>query len=732
MSSDPMMEIRATFFAECEELMEDVQDTLTSIGDGAADAESINVVFRAVHSIKGGAAAFGFDSLVAFAHRFESVLDALRAGRFAADPAVVKLLFKGADMLQDHIRAAIRGEVLPASADVGLETLEELAGGASTEVAGNIEFTPMGLSIDIAIPDEVVDATATALTPDETRDEAIENVSHWQILFEPHEGLYTSGNEAQLVLRELSALGDARIICDVPDDLTLDETRAETPRLSWRIWLRGQIEREQIESAFEFVTDICSFDVRESAADPDLFAPAFAAQDPASEQTQSSDMAALPSTGAPLPGDPPGSANIATLEFAAAPGSEPGQDSRQSSGAVAPVTVRVDLDKVDRLVNLLGELVVNQSMLAQSVNQAGLGDSEVSVGLDAFTILTRNLQDTVMSIRAQPVKPLFQRMARIVREASSSVGKEVRLITEGDATEVDKTLIERLAEPLTHMIRNAVDHGLEDTERRLSSGKTREGNITLSATHRAGRVLIEVSDDGPGINEAKVRDIAVQRGLISADAALTKNEVYDLLMQPGFSTASSVSALSGRGVGMDVVKSSIEEMGGRLSIESTSGKGSTFSISLPLTLAVLEGMIIRAAAHTFVMPLTSILETIAYDDSKIVRTTGSLPLLHIRGSLVPLFNLSERLGLPSEADASQDGVVLLTVQEDGSRCAWIVDSVIDQRQVVIKRLEGGLVDADGIAAATILGDGQVALILDPTDLAKQNRAEHRKPLPKAG
>ena len=330
------------------------------------------------------------------------------------------------------------------------------------------------------------------------------------------------------------------------------------------------------------------------------------------------------------------------------------------------MTVRVDLDKVDRLVNLLGELVVNQSMLAQSVNEAGLGDSEVSVGLDAFTILTRNLQDTVMSIRAQPVKPLFQRMARIVREASSSVGKEVRLITEGDATEVDKTLIERLAEPLTHMIRNAVDHGLEDTERRLTSGKTREGNITLSATHRAGRVLIEVSDDGPGINDAKVREIAVQKNLISADAALTKSEIYELIMQPGFSTASSVSALSGRGVGMDVVRSSIEEMGGRLSIESAPGKGSTFSISLPLTLAVLEGMIIRSAEHTFVMPLTSILETIAHDDSKIVRTTGSLPLLHIRGALVPLFNLSDRLGLPSGRTVGQDGVVLLTVQEDGS------------------------------------------------------------------
>ncbi len=383
--------------------------------------------------------------------------------------------------------------------------------------------------------------------------------------------------------------------------------------------------------------------------------------------------------------------------------------------------MRVDLEKIDRLVNLVGELVINQAMLSQSVSQAGLANTEVTAGLEAFMTLTRDIQESVMSVRAQPVKPLFQRMARIVREASASVGKTVRLRTEGEATEVDKTVIERLADPLTHMIRNAVDHGLETPGARVAAGKPAEGQITLSAFHRAGRILIEVADDGAGINRAKVREIAESRGLIAADAQLTDAEIDNLLFLPGFSTVDKVSPLSGRGVGMDVVRSSIAALGGRISIFSEPGAGTTFSISLPLTLAVLDGMVVGAAGQTFVVPLSAIIETAGLAPESIKQIGGTGELLHIRGELIPIIDLGVRLGFRSPHEVNRSGIVLLTSQDNGGRTALVVDTIMEQRQVVIKGLGPLFGPMPGVAAATILGDGQIALILDPADLVQKTR-----------
>ncbi|MDO5643420.1 MAG: chemotaxis protein CheA, partial [Paracoccus sp. (in: a-proteobacteria)] len=396
-------------------------------------------------------------------------------------------------------------------------------------------------------------------------------------------------------------------------------------------------------------------------------------------------------------------------------------------------TVRVDLEKIDRLVNLVGELVINQAMLTQSVEAAGLNHhSDVTNGLESFMMLTRDIQDSVMMIRAQPVKSLFQRMARIVREASSSVGKTVRLRTEGDYTEVDKTVIERLADPLTHMIRNAVDHGLERPADRRAAGKPAEGVILLSASHRAGRVLIEIEDDGAGINRRKVRDIAITRGLIAPDAQLTEGEIDNLLFLPGFSTASEVSALSGRGVGMDVVKSAITGLGGRISISSIPGKGTKFSISLPLTLAVLDGMVVQAADQTLVVPLSTIIETARLDDNYVQRLSASGEMMQIRDEFVPLFDLGRQLGFRDSRNHSSSGIVLLTSQDDGRRAALIVDTIMEQRQVVIKGLGQSYGNIPGVAAATILGDGQIALILDPADLARGPHATSFNDLRKAG
>jgi len=324
----------------------------------------------------------------------------------------------------------------------------------------------------------------------------------------------------------------------------------------------------------------------------------------------------------------------------------------------------------------------------------------------------------VMAIRAQPVKPMFQRMARIVREAASATGKRVHFVTRGEYTEVDKTVIERLVDPLTHMIRNAVDHGLEDTDKRVTAGKPAEGTVILSAAHRSGRVVIDVSDDGGGINRPRVLEIAQEKGLVPEDADLPPNEIDNLLFMPGFSSKQEVSELSGRGVGLDVARSEIQALGGRVAIQSATGEGTTFAISLPLTLAVMEGMVIDVAGQTMVVPITAIQETLQPRTVAIHRIGAQGRVLKNRDSLVPIVDLGACFEFRDEPEDLSDHVLLLIETENDRRCALIVDNIQDQRQVVIKSLETNYRRIDGVAAATILGDGRIALIIDPDSIVR--------------
>lgn len=732
MALDPMAEIRASFFVECEELLENLQDALSDMDEGNHDNETINVVFRAVHSIKGGAGAFGLDALVGFAHRYETVLDELRSGRLAVSFEAMKQFFHAADLLQDHVRAARDGGPVPPGSDACLTDLEALIGGGKGPLVEEEipDFQPMGLSFAFD------PAEGEAQTP---------ALPVWQVNFRPSAALYASGNEPLHLLRALAALGEAETHCDLGIVPPLEALNPEEAYLSWSCRISGDVTDFDLREVFDFVEDVCEIDIAaqdtaaafsgllaldlpaptDAAIDAPVEAPINAAPDHPVVATNAPDLPSQ-TLKAPMPiqaeidpapepasrvADPP----ALTESTAGAMAASAGRDQAAEPSA----TVRVDLDRIDRLVNLVGELVINQAMLAQSVAEAGLPpNSAVMTGLEAFMMLTRDIQDSVMMIRAQPVKPLFQRMARIVREASGAVGKEVRLRSEGEATEVDKTVIERLADPLTHMIRNAVDHGLETPDKRRAAGKTPEGVITLSAQHRSGRVVIEVSDDGAGINRPKVREIAITKGLIAPDAALSDSDIDNLLFLPGFSTADQVSALSGRGVGMDVVRSAIQSLGGRISIHSEPGKGTRFSISLPLTLAVLDGMVVNVAGETLVVPLASILETATLTDEDI-RTLGPhTNVIHVRGAFVPLYDLGAELGYRAPRTNYSGGIVLLTAQENGNRSALVVDSILEQRQVVIKGLQRSYGHIPGVAAATILGDGQIALILDPADLVQ--------------
>ncbi|WP_299294385.1 chemotaxis protein CheA [uncultured Tateyamaria sp.] len=687
--TDPMAEIRASFFVECEELLEAMQDGLQLMDDGEDDSETIHIVFRAVHSIKGGAGAFGLEALVRFAHKYETVLDGVRSGRLNVDSELLKLFFRASDHLSDLVRACrddtdiptAQGEHLAGELDACIAAEPSLA-----EPEPEIDFNPVGLKLDFDFG------------PDLSEETTSEGVKTYLITFTPDNEMYENGNDAYPVLHALSELGDCKVTCNTSKLPSFDQLVPETSYLSWSIELSTAVDEAEINSTFEFVEGLCSFSVTDSDG-------------------ETPEPVSIPSLEPLPPLDKAPTAPPEPISASAQPAQKPEE---QRAPVAAKSVVRVDLDRIERLVNLVGELVINQAMLAQSLLSAGLSPhSDAMNGLEEFQRLTRDIQDSVMMIRAQPVKSLFQRMSRIVRESSAAVGKNVRLHTDGETTEVDKTVIERLADPLTHMIRNAVDHGLESTADRVAAGKPEEGVVRLSAAHRSGRVIIEVADDGAGIDRARVFKIACEKGLVAADAALSDTEIDNLLFLPGFSTASTVSDLSGRGVGMDVVRTAIQALGGRISIASNEGSGTTFTISLPLTLAVLDGMVVEVAGETLVLPLNMVAETMTLTETSLETLQPGLNIVRVRDGFVPLFDLGHLLGYRDRKDTYVDSVALLISHEDGRAGALIVDEIQDQRQVVIKGLDDTYYRAPGIAAATILGDGQIALILDPSDIVAQ-------------
>lgn len=696
-SPDPMAEIKASFFVECEELLEALQDGLQVMDDGKSDSETINVVFRAVHSIKGGAGAFGLDALVQFAHRFETVMDDVRAGRLDTTPPVLALFFACADQVSDLVRASRDSTSMPLERSEELiSQLDALLGdetNGADDTPADIDFAPTALVLDL----DMNEAELPAPSP------------KFIISFRPYAELFETGNEPYQILRALSDLGPADITCNAAHVPTLDLLASDTPYLAWTVTLETDATKSEISSIFEFVEGLCALEIKEDpprdgTSHPDAMTKAL---DPAFLNDTAIADAAL--------SDGPQVLSAATTQ----PPTPPAPATQSSASAAAKSVVRVDLDRIERLVNLVGELVINQAMLSQSLEKSGVpAHSDAMDGLEEFQRLTRDIQDSVMMIRAQPIKSLFQRMSRIVREASAAVGKQVRLHTEGETTEIDKTVIERLADPLTHMIRNAVDHGLELPHDREAVGKPSNGRVSLTAAHKAGRVIIEVSDDGAGINREKVHQIALEKGLISADAQLTDTDIDNLLFLPGFSTATEVSNLSGRGVGMDVVRTEIQALGGRVAITSTPGSGTCFSISLPLTLAVLDGMVIKVADETLVVPLTVVTETISLQENDVQIMRPGYRVVRVRDGFVPLLDLGATLGYRADLEQFNDLVALLVTQEDGTSVGLVIDGILDQRQVVIKGLHDGLYRAPGVAAATILGDGQIALIVDPAGIVE--------------
>lgn len=684
-------DLRDIFFIEAEELLTALEAGLRALQSSGPEPEVINAVFRAVHSIKGGAGAFGLTALVTFAHRFETVLDDLRGGKLLPEPDLVAALLVASDHLADMVTADREGRSTDVVAmERAIEALDFVVeamipeGAAVVEAEEDFTFEPLAFDGGFALPD-------------------LSGDRRWHIRFRPHAGAFASGHEPGLLLRDLCALGKAAVTLDT-SILPLAGFDPGQSYLGWSVTLETAQTQADIEAVFEFIQSDCSIEVMEldaTAAAPLPTAPV---------------SVAIPATVAP-PQPVPSAPKAAPA--ALPPAANTAGPSAAATAAAAPrPTIRVDIDRVDRLVDLLGELVIHQAMLTEAIeNLPDRASADVDRSLDHLRQLSRQIQESVMAIRAQPVKPLFDRLHRIVREATTAVGKSARLVTEGETTEVDKTIIERLADPLTHMIRNSIDHGIEKIEARRAAGKPEEGVIRLTAAHRSGRIILTLQDDGAGIDRDRVRQVAIDKGLIPPTADLSPQEIDALLFMPGFSTAPQVSALSGRGVGMDVVRSEIVGLGGRVSIASIRGEGTTLTISLPLTLAVLDGMVVEVGGQTLVLPVSSIIETLRPDSSSRHLIGQNDSILEVRGRCLPLIDVGMALGFRGQPTGDEGSIIVVVERGDDSAVALMVDAIRDQRQVVIKGLEANYGQVPGIAAATVLGDGSVALILDPGDLA---------------
>lgn len=686
--------LKQTFFEECSEALQQIEAGLTELREGVSSGETINAVFRSVHSVKGGAGIFGFDALVGFAHVFETVLDAIRSDRLSITPDVVDVLLPANDVLSDLIAMIRAGEAIaPGYGAQSRHALEQLlaADGASEldgEPAGDFE----GLDF---MPVRADDFDA----------DGADNVSRdYAIVFRPHTDMLRQGSDPLLILRELRRLGDLTLTAEMDRLPALADLKADRAYLGWTGTLGTTARREEIEELFAFGAEGCEFSLTLLSGPPEEIPAAVPADLPAPEVAASPAMPLVEHSAPSLvPALPPSTSATPAAETI----------------AVKPVatTMRVEVEKIDRVVNMVGELVIAQAMLGQIVNNLpeDVGNL-LAQTLDEVIHHTRELKDSVMSMRAQAIGAVFQRMPRLVRELATRTGKKVRLEMHGENTEVDRSIIERLGDPLTHIIRNSIDHGIETPAQRVAAGKTDEGTIRLSAEHRGGRIVIEVCDDGGGIDPDRVLQKAKDKGLISPDAVLTEDETNNLIFLPGFSTAETISDISGRGVGMDVVRRNIQDVGGRISLKSERGRGMTLQLALPLTLAVMDGMVIKVGGQTYVLPISAIVECLRPSSKDIHNLAGGSGILQLRGDLLPLVQLGDLLHLGHGRD-SEERVVIITDAGDGTRFGMVVDELCGHQQVVVKSLEESYGAVPGVAGATILGTGRVALILDVEKLS---------------
>lgn len=658
-----MSQFHQTFFEESFEGLGVMESGLLNLDVGTADVDVINAIFRAAHSIKGGAATFGFTSIASFTHVMETLLDEMRDQRRKVTEEAVSLLLLSVDCLRDLLVSA--------------------RDGASVDVERVIDIQK---KLENLLCDK---KEGSSCVSKHSKNEA--TFDHgWNIEFNPYVNMLITGNDPVRMFGELKSFGEISVKVDHSKIPGFNDLNPEDCYFSWKITLNSDVSREKIAEIFDWVDGECDLTI-----DPIHYVVDKNLSD--KDESQSNNVSH-------------DATSVEEKRFS--------QDRRASSNSPENSSIRVSIDKVDDLINMVGELVIIQSMLAQLGKDF---DSSQIVklrdGLSQLERNTRELQESVMRIRMLPISFAFNRFPRMVHDLSKKLGKEIEIKMSGESTEMDKTVMEKIGDPLVHLVRNSIDHGIELPNDRKAAGKPSIGLLHLNAYHKGGNIIIEISDDGNGLNKEKIVKKAKDRGLIKEDESLTEEQINDLIFLPGFSTAEIVSDVSGRGVGMDVVRRNIHDLGGKVEVSSIEGKGTTFTVRLPLTLAILDGQLVSVGDETYITPLVSIIESLQIDEKNVNIIAGKAEVYKLRNEYIPIVRLHEVFNITPK-NKKLSGGLLVVVEGDGRRVGIFVDDLLGQQQVVIKSLETNFKRMDGISGATILGDGTVALIMDVSGLIR--------------
>jgi two-component system chemotaxis sensor kinase CheA len=696
------------FFEEAGENLEQMEQMLLALDLEQADDEELNAIFRCAHSIKGGAATFGFADVAELTHQMESLLDKLRRHELQPTSAMVDVLLESSDALK-LLLAQHQGKSVesPATADLVCR-ISALAQGEDAPA-------PAAAVAAVASAPAAASATPFAFAPARANN----TMRTLEIHIGPMDHPAQADGIAEL-FRDIPGLGELDILACDQDDKRVFRVKTTSSDTDLMDLFTFHVNKDII-----LINDLDAADDAQAAA-AQAAAPAVSLAQEGSDFGFFDDAPGLPTTAAPtvveapqaVEAPPPAAPVLA--EPVAAPRPAARAEARSNAPAADNSTLRVSVSKVDQLINLVGELVITQAMLAQKSRELDTAANQpLLAGLADLDRNTRDLQEAVMSIRMIPMSVVFNRFPRMLRDLASKLGKKVELITHGEATELDKGLIEKITDPLTHLIRNSCDHGIELPADRLAKGKSEHGTITLSATHQGGSILIEVRDDGKGLSREKLLTKAREKGIDAPDS-MTDGEVWSLIFAPGFSTADEVTDVSGRGVGMDVVKKNITSLGGTVEIDSAEGYGMRVSVRLPLTLAIMDGMTVRVSDEVYILPLSSVIESFQIKPGDINTVAQGSQLVKVREEYMPVIELERVFQVP-RFEHNPSSPIMVVVEAEGSRMALMVDELLGQQQVVIKNLESNYRKVPNISGATILGDGKVALILDTSGLVRRSR-----------
>ena len=685
-----LSQFHQVFYEESYEGLDAMEQGLLEMNVDAPDDEIINTIFRSAHSIKGGSGTFGFMQVANFTHVLETLLDEVRSGDRSLNQTTMDLLLVSVDCMRDMLQALQNGE------EPDMSNADELR--AQFEAILKNE-DPSQAVVQPTFSEEAADGSQPPGNENGGDGGGADGSNGWSIDFLPEPQLLQTGNEPTRMFRQLSELCDGKmtVIAKTDNLPSFSNLNPEQCFLNWHIEVHAPIEKSAIDEVFEWVIDDAEINIYP-------LGEAAQASSPESEESESAPAAVETAAAEPV-------AKSKTTEDKpkAAQKAAPPQESS---------SIRVDIDKVDNLINMVGELVITQSMLGELGENFDMGRVQrLQEGLAQLEHNTRELQESVMKIRMMPISFVFSRFPRLVRDTARKLDKKIELVMSGENTELDKTVMEKLGDPMVHLIRNSMDHGVETPEERVKNGKSETGTVELKAYHQSGNIVIEIEDDGAGLNTERILEKARENGVISDDATLSEDQVFDLIFQPGFSTADVVSDLSGRGVGMDVVRRNIAALNGSIEVFSQKDKGSRFVIRLPLTLAILDGQLVQVEDQIYIFPLVSIVESIQYQGSDLNNVGGDSDVLQLRDEYVPILLLNQTFGIQTEHDDLAESIIVV-VEADGEKIGVVVDELLGQQQVVIKSLEENYKKVDGISGATILGDGTVALIIDVSGLSK--------------